>query len=139
MKRQSSLKTIRALLKSEGVVISSISSSSQNTSTLPPSKEYVDCISPSIEAPLLKTSLHFMECAYNSTTNNDIDGGQAQRIMILSDAEWDDARTKHDRLFAKNKAKGEYCDVNPQRVLDDPRLQSLVSGLCLFNNCTPSY
>lgn len=123
-KRQRPLSILRNLLVDEGV-LPPISSS---RTAMPPQK-YFDCISPSLEERLLKTSLYFMERVYNTTrlTGSDASG----QPMILSGAEWETARAKHDRLFAKNKAEGKYCDVNPQRVLDDPRLRSLISGLTI--------
>jgi len=133
MTKRGPMSKLRSLLAIEGF-LPPVSSS---LTKMPP-MEYFVCISPSLEERLLQTSLRFMERVLSLPGAFDSGGTAAQEPgrVALSDAEWDDARAKHNRLFAKNKAMGKYCDVDPQRVLDDPRVQSLISGLC-FSDCEP--
>ena len=49
---------------------------------------------------------------------------------------WNQARAEHTRLFEKNRAKGKYCDINPDKVFSEhPELRAALSALSF----KPSY
>jgi hypothetical protein len=103
------------------------------------SGKYFDCMPRDLEDRLLRASSTFLDLMYKHTPMLSLSAmasthttSQKASIAEKDDEQaerWTKARADHSRLFETNKAKGKYCDINPDRVFDQvPALyESLVS------------
>ena len=114
------------ILTDNGVLVlpSSLSSSSISAVEQPAfSEKYFDCMSSQLEERLLNASSTFMDLMYKHTpmlslataatfpSTDDKNLIQKEKVK-----RWKQAKIEHARLFQKNKRKGKYCDINPDKV-----------------------
>lgn len=92
-----------------------------STTSVDGDKRFFDCLSASLEERLWNASRILLDLVHQETTilapvNNkedeEVEEQQHRRLRL-----WRQSQMEHDRLFAKNKAAGKYCDINPHNIL----------------------
>ncbi|VEU34471.1 unnamed protein product [Pseudo-nitzschia multistriata] len=97
------------------------------------SEKYFDCITPDLEERLLNASRTFMDLMYKHTPmlsqataatysasnrlhHSGSNEDRNQKLAEEREKRWIQAKAEHERLFAQNKQKGKYCEINPDKV-----------------------
>jgi len=139
------------LLEQHGILVSSSTSSSINSTTASSepsySEKYFDCMSPQLEQRLLNASWTFMDLMYRHTpmlaiataatfpeaeelSSSSSSAAHLKLIQQEKQKRWKQAKLDHARLFQKNKQKGKYCDINLDKVLQhNPHVEAALSAL----------
>jgi hypothetical protein len=119
----------KIILTDNGVLVSSSSKSSSSAveeQQQPAfSEKYFDCMSSQLEERLLNASSTFMDLMYKHTPMLSLATAATFKTSATDDKDliqkekvkrWKQAKIEHERLFQKNKKKGKYCDINPDKV-----------------------
>jgi hypothetical protein len=70
-------------------------------------KRYFSCLPPTLELQFRKSSLMFEKAMFALTESQ------------LTEAELREAELRHLSLFQEAKLKGKFCEIDPERVLED--------------------
>lgn len=90
-----------------------------------PDHRYYKCMDKELEARFLNASLTFVEMMYKQTNmlnksalaSTHDDHPERHKLMEAEkETRYAQALKEHQRLFEKNKAKGKYCDIDPNKV-----------------------